>query len=284
MPEGRAAGAVKCGVISTSGAPRKLRVAAVSFLNTVPLVWGMLHGRQQGLFDLSFCLPSECADRLEAGEADIGILPAAELPRLGLEVLRGAGIASRGAVRSILLISKVELEEIRVLAADTSSRTSIRLAQILLARNYNVTPRLMPCPPDVDAMLAAADAGVIIGDPALRVEVERLPYRVVDLGAEWTAATGLPMVFAVWACGRGSVSPELEAAFTDSCRFGIEHLEDIVRREARPRGLSEDLARDYLSHRIRLLFSPEEYQGLDLFLRLSADLEQREPALEVKLC
>lgn len=271
-------------MIQSQGEICKLRVAAVSYLNTVPLVWGMLHGRQRGLFDLSFCLPSECADRLESGEADIGILPSAELPRLGLNVIRGAGIASRGPVRSILLISKAPFSRIRVLAADTSSRTSTQLARVLLARNYGAVPSLVPCAPDLEAMLRQADAGVIIGDPALRLNIEDLPYRVLDLGAEWTTATGLPMVFAVWAARNGCATPEIEAAFLDSCRFGQEHIEEIVRQQAPPRGLSEDLARDYLTSRVRLEFGPEEYEGLDCFLRAVADLPQLQEALEGKAC
>lgn len=259
-------------------------MAAVSYLNTVPLVWGMLHGRQRGQFDLRFCLPSECADLLEQGEADIGILPSAELPRLGLEILRGAGIASRGAVRSILLISKVPFPEIRVLAADTSSRTSIQLARVLLARNYGTEPRLVSCEPDLETMLGSADAGVIIGDPALRVDVDKIPHRVLDLGAEWTSATGLPMVFAVWAARNGCATPEIGAAFLDSCRFGIEHLEEIVRSEAKPRGLTEELARDYLTRRVRLELGPDDYQGLERFLRLAGELNQEETALEERRC
>jgi predicted solute-binding protein len=113
----------------------------------------MLHGEQRGLFDLDLCLPSECADRLETGEADVGIVPSVELPRLGLEMIRGAGIACREAVRSILLVSKVPFRDIRVLAADTSSRTSVQLVRILLARNHGVQPRIVPRPPDLPAML-----------------------------------------------------------------------------------------------------------------------------------
>lgn len=244
----------------------------------------MLHGRQRGMFDLRFCLPSECADLLERGEADIGILPAAELPRLGLKILRGAGIASRGAVRSILLISKRPFGEIRTLATDTSSRTSVQLARVLLARNYGAEPRLVPCGPDVEAMLRCADAGVIIGDPALRVNIDRIPYRVLDLGAEWTASTGLPMVFAVWAARGGCATPEIEAAFLDSCRFGLERLEEIARLEAGPRGLSEDLAREYLTQRVRFELGPQEYAGLERFLGLAGDLEPVAPALEEKRC
>src|SRR5688572_30479547 len=107
--------------LSLSSAPR---VCAVSFLNTVPLVWGMLHGEQKGAFDLSFSVPSVCADRLASGEVDIGIVPCAELPRLGMEIIPDVGIACRGAVRSILLISKVDPRRIATLASDSSSRTS----------------------------------------------------------------------------------------------------------------------------------------------------------------
>ena len=119
-------------------------MCAVSFLNTVPLVWGLLHGRQRDQFDLSFCVPSECADRLAAGTADVGIVPAIEAARLGLEPLPGCGIASRGAVRSILLVSKVPPGRIRTLATDSSSRTSVALARIILARRYGVEPVMHP--------------------------------------------------------------------------------------------------------------------------------------------
>jgi predicted solute-binding protein len=244
----------------------------------------MLHGDQRDLFDLDFCLPSECADRLAAGTADIGILPAAEMPRLGLEIIRGAGIACRGPVRSILLVSKVDLRQIRVLAADTSSRTSTQLARVLLARNHGASPRLVACRPDLDAMLESADAAVIIGDPALRVDVDNVPHRVVDLGAEWTASTGLPMVFAVWAARKEFVTPEIERAFLSSCRFGLAHIEEIVRQEAAPRGFTEALAREYLTHSIHFEFGEAEYRGLDLFLRSVSELNSSEAVLESSAC
>jgi predicted solute-binding protein len=244
----------------------------------------MLHGNQRDLFDVDFCLPSECADRLAAGIADIGILPAAELPRLDLEILRGAGIACRGAVRSILLVSKVDPREIKVLAADTSSRTSTQLARVLLARSYGASPRLVACRPDLDVMLESADAAVIIGDPALRVDVANVPYRAIDLGAQWTASTGLPLVFAVWAARKEFVTPELERAFLSSCRFGLAHIEDIIRQEAAPRGLSETLAREYLTHSIRFELGETEYRGLDLFLRCVAELNSSEAVLESTAC
>ncbi len=238
----------------------------------------MLHGEQRGLFDLDFCLPSECADRLAGGQADIGIVPAAELTRLDLEIIPGTGIASRGAVRSILLISKVPREEIGTLAADTSSRTSVQLARILLDRNHKAHPKFIPFRPDLPAMLNAADAALIIGDPALRAGLDHSPYQVFDLGAEWTAMTNLPMVFAVWGGRRECVTPDLAQPFLDSCRFGLAHMEDIVRLESGPRGLPEELVRDYFARNVTLELGEQEYRGLRLFLQYVRESAILEPS------
>ncbi len=233
----------------------------------------MLHGAEQGRFELEFALPSECARRVAAGEADIGLVPSIELARQGLELIAGAGVASYGAVRSILLVSKVEPASIRTLATDTSSRTSVVLAQVVLHQRYGVRPALRPSAPEVPAMLAAADAAVLIGDPALRLNLDGLPYRVLDLGQEWTGMTGLPMVFAVWAARERSLTQELAPVFLSSCRFGREHLEDIVRQEAPRRGLAEELARDYLTRRIINLHGEREQAGLEAFLEQARRLE-----------
>lgn len=218
------------------------------------------------MFELDFALPSECADRLAAGVTDIGIVPSAELARLDLEIIRGTGIACRGAIRSILLVLKTAPHAVRVLAADTSSRTSIVLARILLAERFGVRPRLAPMPPDLHAMLAVADAAVIIGDPALRVDPARLPCQALDLGREWLALTGRPMVFAVWAARREAFEPELAERFLDSYRFGRDHLEEIVRQEAGRRGISQALALEYLRDRVVHELGEQEYQGLSEFL------------------
>lgn len=238
----------------------------MSYLNTVPLVWGMLHGSQRNRFDLSFSVPSECADKLASGEADVGIVPAIEFARQGLEQIPGAGIASRGAVRSILLVSKTPPGRIRTLAVDSGSRTSVVLAGIILERVYGSAPRLRAMPPDLPSMLGAADAALIIGDAALRIEPRELPHHVLDLGHEWTRMTGLPMVFAVWACRDKRVAAACAPDFVDSCRFGLAHLEDIVQAEAAARRLPESLTRDYLTHNVRFELGTEEEEGLALFL------------------
>ncbi len=231
----------------------------------------MLHGPQQGLFDLDFRIPAECADRLARGEADIGIVPCFELTRQDLEVIPGAGIACHGAVRSILLIARRAPGEIRTLAADSSSRTSVELARVILERRYGAEPRILPHAPDVDAMLRAADAALIIGDPALRVDPARLPHHhVYDLGAEWLEMTGLPMVFAVWAGRHGMATPEIEQAFRDSCRYGRERIEEIVAAEAGPRGFTAELAHEYLTRHIVHELGPREYEGMKTFLNYAA--------------
>ncbi len=225
----------------------------------------MLHGAERQRFNLQFCLPAECADRLEAGTADIGIVPSIEVDRLGLEVIPGAGIACHGPVRSILLVTKVAPERIRTLATDSSSRSSAMLARVILQRRYANEPRVVSMPPDLPSMLGAADAALLIGDPALRLNPAALPAAVYDLGGEWVELTGLPMVFAVWA-RRPSVPAEgLEEAFRSSCRFGLERIEEIVKAEAGRRRIGEELARDYLQRHIVLELGQREYEGMRRF-------------------
>jgi predicted solute-binding protein len=244
----------------------KPRVCAVSFSNTTPLVWGMMHGRQRGMFELEFRLPSECADALKTGEADIGIVPSFELTRQRLDILPGAGIACHGAVRSILLIAKKPLGEVRTLAADSSSRTSVELARVVLDRKYGARPRVLAHAPKLDAMLGAADAALIIGDPALRLDLAHLPYEICDLGAEWVEMTGFPMVFAVWAARKGVAEESVAQAFRDSRRFGLEHMDEIVAAEAARLGFAPELVRDYLTRHIVHELGPRDYQGMRLFL------------------
>lgn len=231
----------------------------------------MLHGAQRGRFDLEFASPAECAGRLADGGADIGLVPSVELLRLNLKIIPGAGIACRGPVRSILLVSKKPLPEIRTLAADSASRTSVVLARMILGLRYAADPELHPARADLSRMLEHADAALLIGDPALRLEPASLPYAVYDLGREWLEWTGLPMVFAVWAGRPECVTPELEPAFLESCRFGRDRLDEIVRSEAARRGISEQLARTYLSHHILHELGPTEYEGLERFLHLARE-------------
>jgi chorismate dehydratase len=245
---------------------RRLRVSAVNFLNTTPLVWGMLHGPQRGLFDIDFQLPSACADQLAEGRADIGIVPSFELTRQNLEIIPGAGIACHGPVRSILLVSARPAAKIRTLAADSSSRTSVQLARLILERRFGASPEVTAHPPDLEKMLRSADAALIIGDPALRIDPSHLPYHVYDLGGEWVEMTGLPMVFAVWAARPGLLTPGVGEAFLASLAYGRERMEEIVALESARREFAPDLVRDYLTRHIVHALGEREYAGMDRFL------------------
>jgi len=231
----------------------------------------MLRGPQQGIFDLDFRIPSGCADQMAEGSADIGIVPCFELTRQDLEVIPGTGIACHGSVRSILLVSKVPAREIRTLAADSSSRTSVQLARVILQRRYGAEYTAIPHAPELDSMLRVADAALIIGDPALHLDPANLPYEVHDLGAEWVEITGLPMVFAVWAARRGVVTPEVVKAFEESCEYGRSHIDEIVAAESASRGFAPETVREYLTRHIVHQLGPKDYQGMDLFLRFARE-------------
>jgi len=232
----------------------------------------MVHGPQQGLFDLEFRIPAVCADRMASGAADIGIVPSFELTRQDLDIVPGAGIACHGPVRSILLLSTKPAAEIRTLAADSSSRTSVQLARVILARKFGAVPEVHAHAPDVEAMLRHADAALIIGDPALRIDPTRLPYHWYDLGAEWVEMTGLPMVFAVWAAQRGVAGAEVAEAFEASCRYGRERIEEIVSVESARREFPEQVVREYLTRHIVHELGERDYRGMELFLRYAREL------------
>ena len=238
----------------------------------------MLHGPQRGMFELEFRVPAECADALASGAADIGIVPSFELTRQELDILPGAGIACHGPVRSILLVASKALREVRTLAADSSSRTSVELARIILERKYGARPQLVPHAPDLAAMMGAADAALIIGDPALHIDPTQLPYEVRDLGADWVKMTGYPMVFAVWAARHGVADDSMAQAFRDSCGFGLEHIDEIVAAEAPRRGFAPELAREYLTHNIVHQLGPRDYQGMRLFLDWASGKASAVPA------
>lgn len=249
----------------------------MNYLNTVPLVWGMLHGPQRERVELSFATPSVCAEVVGKGAVHLGLVPIAEVARQKLEVVPGYGIACRGAVRSILLVSRKPLKEIQTLATDLGSRTSVELARVILRELYGVEPALQPHKPKLDEMLAVCDAALLIGDAALKIDPYTLPYQVLDLGAEWYALTGMPMVFALWS-GRSAMLDRLTDLLEASYRFGHANIGQIINAEWQARNVTRDLAHEYLTSYIRYEIGDEEWKGAEAFLELS-DL----PAVNITL-
>jgi predicted solute-binding protein len=249
--------------------PAKVTVSAVSYLNPVPLIWGMLHGKQREQVDLRFSIPSVCAREVEQGHVQIGLVPVAEVARQQLEVVPGVGITCRGAVRSILLVSRRPFANIQKLAVDLSSRTSVQLARVILRERFGVEPELAPAQPDLEQMLAHSEAALIIGDPALRLTPDELPYECLDLGAEWFTLTGLPMVFAAWAGKPGLPLDLLTDITRGSYEFGKASIDEIVNAEYARRGVTQALAARYLRHYIRYELGIEELRGLQAFYELA---------------
>lgn len=246
-----------------------MRVGAVNYLNTVPLIYGMLYGAERDAAEIEFAVPSVCASQVEIGVVDIGLVPVAEIARQGLEIVPGVGIIAQGPVRSILLFSRVPWREVETLAADYSSRTSVQLARVILRERFGVEPEILPFKPDLNYMLDTADSALIIGDPALRIDPTQQRYEWLDLAAEWHALTELPFVFAAWAGKRGLALRALSDLTMNSYRYGKEHLTEIVRTEAPGRGISEQLADNYLRRHLRYELGPRERTGLDEFLKLA---------------
>ncbi len=256
-----------------------LRISAISFLNTAPLMWDFEHGDAAKEFEIAYTTPAECAEALQAGTADIGIVPAIACQTIPeLAVIPGIAIASHGAVRSILLVSKVATEAIRSVAVDSSSRTSVAMLEIMFHHGWLTAhpapdgkilpaPKFAPVEPALDKMLAAHDAALIIGDPAL--SVDRSGYHIMDLGEVWSRVTGLPFVYALWAVRKAAVkgmdTAKLVTTFQQSRDHGLANAEEIAKEWSPKAKISPPDVKRYLTHTIDYQLGPEQMKGLDRF-------------------
>jgi chorismate dehydratase len=244
----------------------KLRVGIVNFLNSKPLAWGFLKGHHADLFAPTYHPPAMVARMLGQGNLDVGLIPSIEVQRLPqLRVLRDICVAARHEVRSVLLLSRCPPEQIKRVALDQNSRTSVALLRILLRERWGVDPEYLHERPDPERMLAEADAALLIGDPALKVERDR--YLVHDLAGEWHALTGLPFVFAVWAVRPEVELPDLPFYFKSSLRYGLSSLDTLVRESAAELNLESSEVREYLTENLSFFMRREEIAGLEEFYR-----------------
>jgi len=270
---------------------RPLRISAISFLNTAPLMWDFYNQPTTEItenFTFRYDVPSTCAQALRVGDADIGIIPVittASIP--DLVVIPDIAIAALNQVRSILLVSKVPIEQIDRVAIDTSSRTSVALTQVLLTKFFGGGREVVPMRPSVEHMLKKCDAGLIIGDPALLAKTNG--YYAYDLAEIWRERTGKPFVFAVWAVRKAALAemrPGLDLAgiFQRSRDHGLEakNLEHIAEQWSEKLGLARESIRDYLTCNIHYHLDAACLDGLSLFFQYAAELKliERVPQLE----
>ncbi|MBV9145405.1 MAG: menaquinone biosynthesis protein [Acidobacteria bacterium] len=268
----------------------RLRVSAISYLNTAPLMWDFEQSsgrdRLREEFDVSYTIPSRCAQMLAEEAADIGIIPVAAYATIpNLVILPDVAIASKGAVRSILLVSTKPIDEIRSVALDSSSRSSAALIQILFAKYWRQEVRYVSAEPDLIRMLSICDAALLIGDPALQVDRSR--YVTWDLGEEWRAFTGKPFVFAFWAA-RAACADERELSdaaqvFRESRDQGLHHIAEIAAVWAPKLRLSKQEIARYLEGNIHYFLDQENLAGMQLFFRYATELGILPPVPELRI-
>ncbi len=300
----------------------RLKISAISYLNTAPLLWDFEHGEAGADpvadrvrdYDISYTTPSACAEALRAGTADIGIIPSAAYATVpDLVIIPEVAIAARRAVRSILLVSKAPvvpmpedkpedkskdkwLTQVRTVALDTSSLTSVALAKILFAKWLGGARAYKAMAPDLDAMIGtetigqetpgACDAALLIGDPAL--QVDRTRYFTLDLAEEWVARTGKSFFFAFWAIRKQALAGRNGRAIAEVFKKSRDHglspkkLEAIALEWAPRLGLTVEIIRIYLTHNIHYYLDPPCLEGHDLYYRLGAEVGALPPAPELR--
>ena len=281
----------------------RLRLAAIRFLNPAPLMWDFEHPPfQQELarrYDVQKMMPAQCAERLalplhDAEAADIGLVPiAAYAETPGLLIIPGCTVASKGAIRSLLLIHRSErpLQAIRKVAADTSSRATFAYVQILFERYWQQPVSYLPHTPDLESMLASCDAAVLIGDPALMALEDRASresrtgeqLNYVDLGSAWHEFTGLPWVSAFWVVREALFASEVERRqvredFLRSRDHGLENRDALVQEWSTRIAMPASVIRTYLTENIHYVLDEECIAAIEHFLHLAAECRVLPPA------
>jgi len=275
----------------------KLRISIVEYLNTAPLVWGFAEGPLAGKYDLSFTLPSQCAEALHRRDVDVAIIPSIEYQRIeDIVALPEIAIAAKGEVRSILVVAKRPIEMAKSIALDTSSRSSATLVRLLAQEYWRIKPEYIEVPPDPTEMLKRADAALVIGDPALRMALkmdalsgkapsgeqccqgdpDEMPVPgfetifVYDIAYQWREMTGKPCVLAIWAGRRDALTPEVVADFHASKRYGLERIREIAEAAAIKLDLPPRALERYLTENIHFDLDTEYLDGLQLYFEKAA--------------
>jgi chorismate dehydratase len=252
-----------------------IRVGAVSYLNARPLVRGL--ERSPGRFDVRYDLPSRCAALLHEGAVDLGLIPSIEYLGGDYRVVPGVGVVSDGSVASVAIFTRVPIADIRSIALDTSSRTSVALIKVLCARHFRIAPTFVSAGPDLAAMVAMADAALLIGEPALLAAYEALGLEKIDLGAAWKAMTGLPFVYAFWAGPPGVVTPAdvraLQQARDEGRRDSDVVAAEYFSAEPERQGLGAAYLRDYIRYEV----GDRECAAIERFFELAAEVGAAPP-------
>jgi chorismate dehydratase len=263
---------------------RPVRIGAVEYLNARPLAYGL---ERHPRFDVRFDLPARCADLLHAGETDLGLIPSIEFLRApggpgSYRIVPDLAITSRGTVASVAIFTTREMRDVRSIALDTSSRTSIALTRVMCARVFGIAPAFEDQGPDLAGMLARADAALIIGDKALFLDggplrigegaaARTVTVEKLDLGELWLRTTGLPFVYAFWAGRAGAVGPDEVRVLTETRNASLQRTREIAELYY-PGDLARQAVADrYLRDNIKYVLGRDEQAGLDRFYHYAAE-------------
>lgn len=249
---------------------KPLRLGAVSYLNTKPLVYGL--DAYPDRFDVRFDVPAKCAELLHQGKVDLGLIPAIEYLRGDYSMVPGVSIASNGDVATVAIFTRKPISQIGTLALDLSSRTSVALTRVLCAKRWGIAPKFTPAEPDLKAMLQKADAALVIGDPAFDIDPVKQHVTKIDLGAEWKALTGLPFVYAMWVGRPGAATPAQCRALQRAKDHGVANLPAIARQVSGGDLAVEQRVLSYLRDNLRFDLGPAEQAGLRKFHELAAEI------------
>ena len=239
---------------------RKIRVGAVSYLNTKPLIYGFEKGIMENEIDLIIDYPAKIAAALLNDEIDIGLVPVAILPEMKNYFIIGEHcIGSEGEVASVCLFSEVPMEQIETVLLDYQSRTSVKLAQVLMKEFWKIKPVIKMADADFRSLITGTTAAVVIGDRAL--EQRKISAYHYDLALAWRQHTGLPFVFAAWISNK-PLDATFINRFNDANDFSLQHIDEIVATNPYPVFDLKKYYVDYISYNL----TASKKAGLKLFL------------------
>jgi chorismate dehydratase len=246
--------------------PQK-KISLVRYLNAKPLVYGLEKKADQHPFEMTYDVPAICAEKLIDGEADFSMIPSIEYAKGKGEwrIAPNLCISSNGPVTSVNLFFNPQKRDVRKIAIDSSSRTSVILLKIILQEKYRLNPEYIVMEPDLEKMFSVADAALIIGDLALYEHGKNDSF--LDLGEEWSDLTGLPFVFAFWAGKKNEISLEDITHLQKSYEVGAQHITEISKEYAQRHKNGWERYHRYLTEEIQYNFGHKEQEGLQAFYR-----------------
>lgn len=249
-----------------------IRISAISYLNTLPFLYGLKRSEYiQKNCTIDLDIPSVCAERLCSGQADIGIVPVAIIPKLKkYQIISDYCIGSVGNVKSVLLLSEVPLHEIKKIILDYQSRTSVVLVRILAAKYWLVFPEWEEGAVGYETDINNTTAAVVIGDRAMELSGK---YKYLyDLSSEWTEFTGLPFVFACWVSVT-DISSEFQNKFNEALKFGISNISDVIREYKKTGNPDFFDLEEYYTKNVSYNYDSNKKKAMDLFMKYASELE-----------